>query len=329
MTKTIDAKTSYTAADSIPLKVLLHEDVRKAADAGYIPPIHIQIIPTNKCNLNCPFCSCSERDKDQEMPLPMLRSVVESFAMRGGTKAATITGGGEPLMYPYFSEMMDWFDGHGVKTGLVTNGLLLHKTSPRALEKLTWCRISNGDDRTFGDVYRRQLSAVVNSCHDVDWAFSHVVSSAPNFDEIQRVIEFAGEHHFTHVRLVSDLFHTEAVPMGYLREEMQRRGVDDSRVIYQGRKQPTRGGPCFIGYLKPLIAPDGKIYACCGVQYALERPSRDLPEELCIGTATDIGALLERSRVPLNGAICKACYYSNYNSVLAAMLREIDHADFV
>lgn len=324
----IDPKSSFTAADSIPVKVLLDGDLRLAAAGGRIIPIHAQLIPTNKCNLSCPFCSCSERDKALEMPPGLAAEMVERL-VRAGTKAVTITGGGEPLLYPHLDALTASLSVAGVKIGLVTNGLLLHTVPKRVIDRLTWCRISNGDDRTMRAVYQGRLDWVVGESPSVDWAFSHVVSSNPNEAEIIRIVEFANHHRFTHVRLVADLFHPGDIPMEKLRENLRAVKVDDSRVIYQGRKHPSPGGPCFIGFLKPLIDPLGFIYACCGVQYALERPSRDLPKELCLGHITELDSILDRSAVPLDGSICVRCYYQNYNSLLSTMLKGVAHPEFL
>lgn len=98
---------------------------------------------------------------------------------------------------------------------------------------------------------------------------------------------------------------------------------------YQGRKGFERGGDCFIGFLKPLIGPDAKVYACCGVQYALEVPSKDLPEELCLGHALELDEIMERSAVPLDGGKCVKCYYMNYNILLRGMLKSVVHKEFV
>lgn len=327
--KDVDIKTSFTAADSMPLKVLLDKNlVHYAQHHQKLIPLHIQFLPTNRCNMNCSFCSCSERDAQLEMDFELARAIIEK-CRAAGTKAVTITGGGEPLMYPRFAELVDCFSDNGIKIGLVSNGLLLHTIPKETLDKITWCRISNADNRHFTGQYRERLTRVVTESPTVDWAFSHVVSTSPNVEEIVRIVEFANAHAFTHVRLVADLFQPEVVDLTHLKENIRERGVDDVKVVYQGRKSFERGGDCFIGYLKPLIGPDAKIYACCGVQYALEVPSKDLPEELCLGNAMNLEAILERSSTPLDGGKCVKCYYMNYNTLLRGMLKAVVHKEFV
>lgn len=323
-----DKKNSYTAADNIPTKLILDEEVKKAIKRKRIIPIHAQFIPTNKCNMNCPFCSCAEDDRQTEMSWEDAHKIIK--ILKGlGCKAVTITGGGEPLVHPKIKEIINMFWANGIKIGLVTNGLLLRHIDPRVLNKLTWCRISNGDFREMNKKYAEYLEKVVTSCPDVDWAFSHVVGRKPNIKEIARIVEFARIHDFTHVRLVADLMEPKKVPMELVELELKDIGLSLDHVIFQGRKKPTLGSDCYICYLKPLIGADCKVYACCGVQYALDPPSKKLPQELCLGHAFDLPKIIANSNKPLNGNICKRCYYNNYNTILKAMLSDIKHQEFV
>ena len=156
--KNIDIKTSFTAADSIPIKVLLDKDIIHHASAhNKLIPIHIQFLPTNKCNLKCEFCSCSERNKSQEIDFDKAKRIINKCKQLG-TKAVTITGGGEPLLYDKFNELIDYFSDKEIQIGLVSNGLLLDRADQAVLNKVTWCRISNSDERKFNDVYKKRLS---------------------------------------------------------------------------------------------------------------------------------------------------------------------------
>jgi MoaA/NifB/PqqE/SkfB family radical SAM enzyme len=244
-----------------------------------------------------------------------------------GTKSVTVTGGGEPLIHPRFSDIMGAFYDAGIEIGLVTNGLFFNN-SHSYLKKIVWCRISNADDRSLTGDYLRSLSNTVETFPEVDWAFSHVVSRKPNLDEIQRVIEFANVYEFTHVRLVADLLDYWNVDLEQVEKEMKDR-VDDSKVIYQGRNTPLKGGDCYICYLKPIIGADCKVYTCCGVQYALKEPSKYMPPELCLGSAFDLDKIIRNSSKPFDGSICYRCYYENYNKILGTILAHTEHMNFV
>ena len=255
----IDIKNSYTSADNIPIKLVKNYDLlHSMMTKKKIIPIHVQFIPTNRCNLKCLFCSCSEDDRKTEMSLDDAKRIIE-ILHKLGTKSVTITGGGEPLLYPHFQELLAVFHDAGIQIGMVTNGLLLDRFS---YEYVTWCRISNSDERYLDHSYYRTLSTAVEDNLNVDWAFSHVTSSTPNCSEIQRIIEFANLYNFTHVRIVADLLDYENVNLNSVRDFLEDL-VDLHKVIFQSRNVPTRGGNCYICYLKPMISADCNVYACC------------------------------------------------------------------
>lgn len=323
----MNIRDSYTAASSFPIKVAINESIIAAAKNGFIPPVHMQLNPTNKCNLNCQFCSCAGRDKNQELDIKLAFSIMEEF-VELGMESVTITGGGEPLLYPYLFAIISYLHMRGVKVGLVTNGILLSKQNPVMLDMLTWCRISHSDERKFTSRYEADISRIRDKVN-IDWAFSYVVGTTPDYSNVAKIIEYANEKNFTHVRLVADLYDVEDVPMKEVERQMKERGIDDGKVIYQARVDSTPGGPCYIGFLKPVVGPDSKIYTCCGAQYAFPGDYRCYPEQLCLGDAMNIVDIYEKSSMPFDGSICQTCYYMNYNRLLGSMLGNIDHKEFV
>ena len=311
-------RSSFTSADAIPLKLLYHPDILESK------PVHIQWIPTNSCNLNCPSCSCAQRDKTLCMSYgEVMRTIIADFADRG-TKAVTITGGGEPLTHPRINEMINAFFYRGIKVGLVTNGLLLGNLWKETLRKITWCRISSMDHRSFDGSYQETLNKVVDS--PVDWAFSHVVSAEPNIPLIKKLVNFANHNAFTHVRLVADLLDVNSVDTTFAAIRKELEGFDD-KVIYQPRNNPVCCTECMIGYVKPLVAPDFKMYLCCGVQYALKENTLDLPDELCMGSAKDLDLVYKTIR-PFRTK-CISCYYTGYNNILNSLFSGMIHKEFI
>jgi organic radical activating enzyme len=249
--------------------------------------------------------------------------VIKDFA-RLGCKSVTITGGGEPLMHPYLPDMIRCFTTNGIKVGLVSNGLLMYTLPGEIINDLTWCRISSMDHRTFDLSYQRMLRDIVNA-HAIDWAFSHVVGENPNWAVIEQLVDFANENDLTHVRLVGDLLAPETVDFSSLQKLLHGK---DQRVIYQPRTHWVTEDSCFIAYIKPVINPDFKMYMCCGVQYALDPPSLNMPDELCMGSALNLDAVYSNGRPPFP-VNCKRCYYNSYNVVLRTMRQQPHHIDFV
>jgi len=320
----MDNKTiSFTAANSIPVKIFKNCELVEKLNSGYIPPIHVQLIPTNKCNLNCSFCSCKKRNKTEELTLWEIETLCQNLEHLG-CKAATVTGGGEPLMHKDIKLILRCLDDHDIKIGLVTNGLLLNKLNSDDFEKITWCRISCADEREFeGDI----IENAVACGNKVDWAFSYVVGKNFNPSNLNKYIAFANRYNFTHVRVVSDLLDlSEVKNMDEIKREVV---VDDSRVIYQGRKNFDPGQrDCRISLLKPVVGADGFIYPCCGVQYAHQSEDLDNPESMRMGRIEDIVSIYKKQKF-FNGANCYRCYYKNYNDILGQMVGEMEHLKFV
>lgn len=309
-------RESYTSANCFPTKVLWSDAARS------LSPAHVQWLPTNLCNFHCTFCSCRNRSRTQSMDLSTALDVIRGF-VKYGTRAVTITGGGEPLCHPDLPAMIDAFADADVKVGLVTNGTLLGRLSAKTLSQLTWCRISNSDERTLTGEYQAVLDAATET--NIDWAFSHVVSGQPNLAEISRIIDYATAHDFTHVRLVADLMAPEKVQWDSIHELLAGR---DSRVVYQERKHHVPSERCWIGYVKPVITPDFKMYLCCGVQYALDDEMGGFPDSLCMGSALDLPAIYDHPRRYFRVS-CNRCYYQDYNTVLEHLSKPLEHMEFV
>jgi len=308
---------SFTASSIFPSK-LLHKKVIKE---GRIIPIHAQLIPTNKCNLNCEFCSYKDREKELEINYQELKKIISILACRG-TGAITWTGGGEPLLYDKINEAISYAGSKGIQSGLVTNGILLDKLKHHLY--LTWCRISSSDDRV---PFFNAISKALKINPKTDWAFSHVVTKNPNYKIIKSIIDFANKNNFTHVRLVSDLCDLGSIPsMDEVKKNLGN--IDDSKVIYQGRKDSTRGTKnCYISLMKPTIGPEG-VFPCCGTNYAIKGMERRPIKQMKMGDLKDLPEILDKQK-QFDGRICDVCYYSMYNDALTKLLDVPEHLEFI
>lgn len=323
-------RVSYTAASSLPLKLLHSEEVLSGVRLGRVFPVHVQFTPTDRCNLKCSWCSCANDSRKTSIPLEKVRTMV-GILKRWSTKAITVTGGGEPLLHPDLPAMLELFHDAGWEIGLVTNAYLFDRLDIGSLCRLRWCRISCSDDR---GLESNSLGEIVEGAVDrgpmIDWAFSYVVTKDFNAKRLAGYLAFANEHKFTHVRVVSDLLDLENVPdMDTVRHAVHLEGADDHLAIYQGRKDFTRGTKqCWISLLKPVISAEGKVFPCCGAQYSLTTPTLNMPPELCMGEIKDLDDILAH-QWHFDGSICYRCYYSNYNMMLGSLLSPVEHQAFV
>lgn len=313
-------KASYTAASVFPAKLLKQEELLGKAKNGYLPPLHAQIIPTNVCNLDCSFCSYDDRQKGLSMNYDTLTGVIDTLAKYGG-KAVTWTGGGEPLLYPEINNALRYAASQGIESGLVSNGTRMDWLEKQ--DALTWVRISISDDRQldFDSIER-----AVRRNPDTDWAFSYVLTASPSYANLNQVINFANEHDFTHVRVVSDLLDLGRVPN--MQDVKQSVIFDDSKVIYQGRKEYTSGAKdCHISLLKPMISPEG-VFPCCGTVYAIAGQEKKHVDEMKMGELSELENIIKEQK-RFDGSICDKCYYDDYNGALGLIMDEVEHENFV
>jgi MoaA/NifB/PqqE/SkfB family radical SAM enzyme len=248
-----------------------------------------------------------------------------SMFARLGTRSVTITGGGEPLLYPAINETIAVAQKLGIQAGLVTNGTLLDDLA----ERPTWVRISFDDFRSADAVFVQAVERAVARLAGVDWAFSYVLSRKPNLANVKALLRVADENRFTHIRIVSDLLDVESVPdMAELKRHLVG-SVGEPLVVYQGRKNFKTGRrQCLISLLKPVVDADGGVYPCCGVQYALDVPSMDYERSMYMGHWKEMPEIVA-SQAGFDGSRCARCYYDDYNAALGMMMTRVEHGVFV
>ena len=86
----------------------------------------VQLEVTNRCNMACSFCPLPIRD----LPLADIEpkeafDVIDSLALIGGIEFVAFHQFGEPLLYPRIWDCIDKCRTLGLRSQLVTNGLLL------------------------------------------------------------------------------------------------------------------------------------------------------------------------------------------------------------
>lgn len=106
-------------------------------------PWHIELQPTNLCNVDCFFCISKSARHGESMPWPMLRRLLED-GRAGDLRMIRLTGGGEPLSYPHLSPLIDACGELGLLIENVnTNGVLLPRSAERLVRTgLDWILVS-------------------------------------------------------------------------------------------------------------------------------------------------------------------------------------------
>ncbi|KHK00291.1 radical SAM protein [Desulfovibrio sp. TomC] len=124
-----------------------------------LPPVHIRLKPTNRCNHNCRYCAYRAQGLQlgQDMrigdmiPRDKMAEILEDIISMG-VQAVTFSGGGEPLSYPHIVESVRTLAQSSVRFAALTNGALL-KDAVAALFAAhgTWLRVSmdGWDDESY------------------------------------------------------------------------------------------------------------------------------------------------------------------------------------
>lgn len=99
------------------------EQGRAAAKKGQLLTAGIE---TNyRCNLHCQYCAWDSGSHEEKMiSLEELKKFIDSIK-RLGALSVTVIGGGEPTIYPYFRELIEYIDNKGLIPVIITNGLLV------------------------------------------------------------------------------------------------------------------------------------------------------------------------------------------------------------
>lgn len=114
------------------------------------PPVHVRIKPTNVCNHGCYFCAYrsdslslgEDMNSRDRIPREKMLEIIEDLKVMG-VRAVTFSGGGEPLIYPYFAETVEKLGAAGIKIGCLSNGSQLRgKVADAMAQHATWLRIS-------------------------------------------------------------------------------------------------------------------------------------------------------------------------------------------
>lgn len=165
----------------------------KITTGNFKVPEKIQVDPEGSCPQKCSFCSYRSAgwidmeyytpewfDGKHERIVPgksglslevMLRLCDSIKSM--GIKETEITGGGEPMVYPYITQMLTSLKNSSTQISLVTNGTNLRKLTPQLIgDNFSWLRISI-------NAATRETYKVV---HGVDM-FERVMSDVQQFKE--------------------------------------------------------------------------------------------------------------------------------------------------
>lgn len=180
------------------------------------PPLSIELIPTDKCNLNCSSCWRQGYTKEElediyskEMSDDRLFELIDEAAEMGVAEIIFV-GGGEPFARDITPELINRIKDYGMEGDLVTNGTLLNREIIHNLIRKGWNRIKfsvDGPNPKIHDKLRGKPGAFEKTIDNIKYTskvrdrigkehpkllFNTVVSKR-NYKKLREVVKLAGK----------------------------------------------------------------------------------------------------------------------------------------
>lgn len=259
-------------------KLFLHEkkveDILQNGTHSMSYPISVELTLTNRCNLQCVYCSDLELRERQGteafLDFDILNRLFENLA-KGGTKGVVFEGGGEPTLHPDFSRLVKSAKENNLAVGLITNGTI--RLDKADLQNLEWIRVSldasNAEEYTKlkgVNVFERVLADIAyyaQYCKTV--GIGYVVTNN-NLSDIETLILRLRELKVSYIQLRPVVDAPELLP-----DEKDLRYLESYRsatfnVIVDGMKENMESGngqlPCIANSLTSVISGDGSVFLC-------------------------------------------------------------------
>jgi len=243
-----------------------------------VPEIY-QIEATSACNYECPMCYrfFGERQNENSyFSLDLARRMIDRGDLEG-SYFVEFQLSGEPLLHPKLGELIQIIKRTGVKTGLSTNGSLLHPKAGRIAERnleaigyLDSITISiDRIDEAGYEMYRPVKGSHRHGTQGPSFAFS----AGELFDVVDLVMS-------THKDLQVDLQIIELPGweeqleglLGLIKqrgwERATARTTPDCFILTRGEAplsllQNREHEPCLNPFLSVTVLSNGKVVSCC------------------------------------------------------------------
>lgn len=324
-----------------------------------IAPTHIQIDLTNKCNHDCKYCFyrgvnsniVTQFDEKAVMPFNTFKAVIEEMK-RLEIPAIQITGGGEPLMYPDFLNVMDLLNSTELEVALVTNGALLSDKIIDRLHKLAWIRISidAATSETYGIIQNcnpNEFEKVLNNIDKLVKRLTNTVIgisfivSPENYKEIYEAVKLyksLGVHNvrfsIAYTKDQTKIFEPFMSEMFELTRQAKKLNEENFRIfdlnldhmVHLGAKKQYK--VCGYSHFTVAIEANGAVRPCCTMKGLPHSNFGNLKEQ----SFGDIwfGERRKKWLKHFNSSKCELCWMDSKNLFIEYIINEEPmHVNFV
>jgi organic radical activating enzyme len=131
-------------------------------------PLSINLDATTACNYRCDHCVDMDiLNTGIRFDHERLKDSLDQLAAKG-LRSVIIIGGGEPTVYPGFTDLVGHLKGLGIQLGIVTNGSRMDRVEAvaDALDGADWVRLSldSGTNETFATMHKPHRESIT-----LDW----------------------------------------------------------------------------------------------------------------------------------------------------------------
>ena len=259
-------------------KFFLHPEKVKSLLSGQdmdtLYPISVEMTLTNRCNLNCVYCSDNDlrkrQGKQQSLDYEIIEKLFEDLA-QGGTKGIVLEGGGEPTLYSDFAKVVELAKEKNLSLGLITNGTVT--LNANLLKQFEWIRVSLDASTSKEymelkgvDCFEQVVNNIMHYARYCPTVGVGYVVTNKNIAQIETLVMRIRESGAAYIQLRPVVDAEELYPynvdLSFLKFYQNHRFA----VILDGMKENASSGnaalPCTAHSLTSIISGDGSVYLC-------------------------------------------------------------------
>lgn len=317
-------------------KIFLHPEKIKSLlmdkELDQLYPISVEMTLTNRCNLNCVYCSDNDLRKRQGKKQALSYEVIErllSDLAKGGTKGIVLEGGGEPTLYSDFDKVVKYAKGKGLGIGLITNGTV--SLDAELIKEFEWIRVSldASTSREYMelkgvDCFEQVVNNISHYAKYCDTVGVGYVVTNKNISQIETLVMRIRESGASYIQfrpvVDSEELYPYGVDLSFLKFYQNHRFA----VIIDGMKENAKKGNCNLSCkahsLTSIISGDGSVYLCGRLNiYRWLRPIGNINSqsfrEIWLGEERENQAKMVRDK-EFCKRNCPQCRITKFNELL-------------
>jgi len=213
-------------------KLLHHWPIfKKYRDTGYGSIIRGTMTLHQLCSSHCQYCSTIARNKKDSISLSEAKDFVEKlyfgqaeynknkfpeyndlyFSVSGTDirlKGLILSGGGQPNLWPHFTEFVEWLSSLDIELGLITNGFP-RNVDEQIYKKFAWIRLSITPEDASphyknGKFDQQYIPETIKHNNDLTFGLSYVYGPWTDDDILCRIRKSIDDWGVEYCRLLTD-----------------------------------------------------------------------------------------------------------------------------